>query len=117
MADRESHCGGGEQRGADTTAIAGAGAYTPMTSGQSMNYSTWQPVSVGMQGGNSSAQLLESRPSAWYRHSRLTAQPLGNIAAAIEFPRRRAPKRRCKPPDRVLLLKTLGAVAPEPGDL
>ena len=34
MADRESHCGGAEQRGADATAIAAAGAYTPMTRGQ-----------------------------------------------------------------------------------
>jgi hypothetical protein len=25
-------------------------------------------VSIGVQGGNSSAEWLESRPSAWYRH-------------------------------------------------
>jgi len=31
-------------------------ACTPMTNGQSTNYSTWQAVSVGAQGRNSSAE-------------------------------------------------------------
>jgi hypothetical protein len=31
-------------------------ACTPMTNGQSMNYSTWQAVSIGVQVRNSSAE-------------------------------------------------------------
>jgi hypothetical protein len=71
MADRESHCGGGEQRGADATAIAGAGDCRSATDGSvaAVKYGAhaydqwsvdelldWQAVSVGVQGRNSSAE-------------------------------------------------------------
>src|ERR1700761_5197866 len=44
---------------------------------------------------------MENWQSGWYRRSRLTLQPHGYIAAAIVFPRRRALKRRCRPPHQV----------------
>ena len=44
---------------------------------------------AGRRTTTQSRELLESRQSGRYRHSRLTLQPPGNVTAAIRFPRRR----------------------------